>query len=142
MIAIEVIHLWGITSASRRLITKKSTLDYHPVNQFFQNAVLLSGIQAQGTTILVVVLIVSLFLSFVLSGSEVAFFSLTYKDVNMLKSKQQLAYLRIVKLLEEPKILLGSLLIANSFINISIISFDFYKTYIFFYVPKRFLHLK
>jgi gliding motility-associated protein GldE len=107
--------------ASRRLITKKTTLDHHPVNQFFQNAVLLSGIQAQGTTILVVVLIVSLFLSFVLSGSEVAFFSLSYKDVNTLKSKQQPAYLRIVKLLEEPKILLGALLIANSFINISII---------------------
>ena len=107
--------------ASRRLITKKTILDHHPVNQFLQNAVLLSGIQAQGTTVLLVVLFVSLFLSFVLAGSEVAFFSLTYKDVNMLKSKQQPAYLRIMKLLEEPKILLGALLIANSFINITII---------------------
>ena len=50
-----------------------------------------------------------------------AFFSLTYKDINLLKSKQQPAYKRIVDLLEEPKTLLASLLIANSFINISII---------------------
>jgi len=67
------------------------------------------------------VLFILLFLSFVLSGSEVAFFSLTYKDINLLKSKQQPPYKRIVDLLEEPKILLASLLIANSFINISII---------------------
>jgi putative hemolysin len=67
------------------------------------------------------VLFILLFLSFVLAGSEVAFFSLTYKDINLLKAKQQPAYKRIVDLLEEPKILLASLLIANSFINICII---------------------
>ncbi|GAC1439464.1 MAG: gliding motility-associated protein GldE [Sediminibacterium sp.] len=67
------------------------------------------------------VLLVLLFLSFVLSGSEVAFFSLTYKDINLLKSKQLPPYKRIVDLLEQPKTLLASLLIANSFINISII---------------------
>ncbi|WP_026768910.1 gliding motility-associated protein GldE [Asinibacterium sp. OR53] len=82
---------------------------------------LLSAIQAQGTTVLVMILFVLLFLSFVLSGSEVAFFSLTYKDINLLKSKQQPPYQRIVDLLEQPKTLLASMLIANSFINIAII---------------------
>jgi gliding motility-associated protein GldE len=67
------------------------------------------------------VLLVLLFLSFVLAGAEVAFFSLTYKDINLLKSKQQPPYKRVVDLLEEPKTLLASLLIANSFINIAII---------------------
>lgn len=89
--------------------------------QYLPHPVLLSAIQAQGTTVLVMVLFVLLFLSFVLSGSEVAFFSLTYKDINTLKSRQQPPYKRIVDLLESPKILLASLLIANSFINISII---------------------
>ncbi len=96
-------------------------MDHHPVWQIFSHPVLLSAIQAQGTTVLVMVLFVLLFLSFVLSGSEVAFFSLTYKDINNLKSKQLPQYKRIVDLLEEPKNLLASLLIANSFINISII---------------------
>ena len=67
------------------------------------------------------ILFVLLFLSFVLSGSEVAFFSLTYKDINLLKSKQQPPYQRIVDLLEQPKTLLASMLIANCFINIAII---------------------
>lgn len=92
-------------------------MDYHSV----LNTQLLSAIHPQGTTVLVMILVVLLFLSFVLSGSEVAFFSLTYKDINNLKSKQVPSYKRIVDLLEEPKNLLASLLIANSFINISII---------------------
>ena len=89
--------------------------------QLFSHLTLLSALQAQGATVLVMILFILLFLSFVLSGSEVAFFSLTYKDINNLKSKQQPPYKRIVDLLEEPKTLLASLLIANSFINISII---------------------
>lgn len=96
-------------------------MDHHPVLQLLASPALLSAIQAQGTTVLVVVLFILLFLSFVLSGSEVAFFSLTYKDINVLKAKQQPPYKRIVDLLEEPKVLLASLLITNSFINISII---------------------
>jgi len=92
-------------------------LDYHSV-LYTQ---LLSAIHPQGTTVLVMILVVLLFLSFVLSGSEVAFFSLTYKDINNLKPKQIPSYKRIVDLLEQPKTLLASLLIANSFINISII---------------------
>lgn len=96
-------------------------MDYHPAFADLLNTYFLSAIQPQGTTVLVMILFVLLFLSFVLSGSEVAFFSLTYKDINNLKSKQIPSYKRIVDLLEQPKTLLASLLIANSFINISII---------------------
>ncbi len=82
----------------------------------------LAAINMQGTTVLIIILLCLLFFSFVLSGSEIAFFSLTYKDINLLKTKQQGAYKRIIDLLEQPKILLGALLIANSFINIAIIT--------------------
>ncbi|TAH06394.1 MAG: gliding motility-associated protein GldE [Sphingobacteriia bacterium] len=97
------------------------TLDYHPITIYLSSTYLLAALQAQGTTILIMVLLSLLFLSFVLSGAEVALFSLTHKDINLLRSKQQPPYQRIVDLLEEPKNLLASLLIANSFINISII---------------------
>lgn len=60
-------------------------------------------------------------LSFLLAGSEIAFFSLTFKDINVLKTKKQPAYRRIVSLLDQPKTLLASMLISNSFINIGII---------------------
>lgn len=75
----------------------------------------------QGTTVLIVLLLVLLVFSFIMSGAEVAFFSLTYKDINLLKTKQQPAYKKVIDLLDEPKTLLGSLLIANSFVNIGII---------------------
>lgn len=39
----------------------------------------------------------------------------------MLKTKQGTAWKRIVNLLEEPKILLGSMRIGNTFVNIAII---------------------
>jgi len=78
-------------------------------------------INPQATTILAIVILFLLLLSFVLSGSQVAFFSLTYKEINVLKTKQDASWKRIVTLLEEPKDLLASLLIANSIINIAII---------------------
>jgi len=78
-------------------------------------------INPQATTILAIVILFLLIISFVLAGSEVAFFSLTYKDINILKTKQDSSWKRIVTLLEEPKAVLASLLIANSIINIAII---------------------
>ena len=98
------------------------TLDYHPAVDLLFTPYLLSAVQTQGTTIMVMVLVLLFFLSFVLSGAEVAFFSLTHKDINLLRSKQIPPYQRIVDLLEEPKSFLASLLIANSFVNITIIS--------------------
>ena len=75
----------------------------------------------KGIVVLLFFLFAFLIISFFVSGAEVAFFSLTYKDINMLKTKQYNGYKRIVNLLETPKILLASLLIANSFVNIAII---------------------
>jgi len=72
-------------------------------------------------SILLFTVIVLFLISFLVSGSEVAFFSLTVKDINMLKTRQQPSYKRIVSLLEKPKTLLASMLIANSLVNIGII---------------------
>ncbi len=50
-----------------------------------------------------------------------AFFSLTYKDINILKTKRQPGYKRIVTLLEAPKTLQASMIITNSLVNLGII---------------------
>ncbi len=92
-------------------------LDYHPV----VHNLLFFAVDPQGTTVLVVLLLFLLLFSFIIAGAEVAFFSLTYKDINHLKTKQIPVYDKIVDLLKEPKALLGSLLIGNSLVNISII---------------------
>ena len=73
------------------------------------------------TTILFFTIIILFLLSFLVSGSEVAFFSLTVKDINMLKTRQHPSYKRIITLLENPKTLLASMLITNSLVNIGII---------------------
>lgn len=78
-------------------------------------------VNPQGTTFLAVTLVVLLLLTFAISGSEVALFSLNKKDLNMLKTKQHASAKRIVNLLEEPKEVYASLLIAGTFVNISII---------------------
>lgn len=81
----------------------------------------LLAIDPQSTTALIILLLVFIFFSFVVSGAEVAFFSLTNKDINLLKTKQQPPYSRVVDLLEHPKELFASFIIANSFSNIGII---------------------
>jgi gliding motility-associated protein GldE len=75
----------------------------------------------QATVLLALTVIILLILSFFISGAEVAFFSLTYRDVNLLKTKQDSGWKRIANLLEEPKPLLASLIIANSIVNIATI---------------------
>jgi putative hemolysin len=78
-------------------------------------------INAQATTILVILILFFLVMSFIVSGSRIAFFSLSDKEINILKTKQDSSWRRIVNLLEEPKALLASLLIANILLNIGII---------------------
>ncbi|MDQ2718966.1 MAG: gliding motility-associated protein GldE [Bacteroidota bacterium] len=96
-------------------------MDYKTVIENSNQLLTIITITPAATTILVFILLILFLLSFLISGSEVAFFSLTLKDINMLKTRQQTSYKRIVNLLETPKTLLASMLIANCFLNIGII---------------------
>ncbi len=97
-------------------------MDYHSVTGFINYFPLtLLAITLAANAVLIFLAILLFIISFLVAGSEVAFFSLTFKDINLLKTKQQPAYRRIVNLLEHPKTLLASMLIANSFVNIGII---------------------
>jgi putative hemolysin len=98
-------------------------LDYHTVITFLDVpfSITLLADNAEGNIILGLMLTVLLGLTFLISGAEVALFSLNNKDVNVLKTKQHPAAKRITNLLEEPKEVYASLLIAGTFINICII---------------------
>jgi putative hemolysin len=87
---------------------------------FFNEFYLLTA-NFQSSTLRGIGLVILLLFSFTISGAEVALFSLNYKDINVLKTKQHPAARRIINLLEEPKAVFASLLIAGTFINISII---------------------
>ena len=56
-----------------------------------------------------------------LSGSEVAFFSLGHQDKAQLIEEQSNTAIRIINLLDKPRYLLSTILIANNVINIAII---------------------
>lgn len=70
---------------------------------------------------MMVVLVMLIVLSFLLSGSEAAFFSLTGKDINILKTRERPSFKRILLLTESPKTLQSSILIANTLVNLGII---------------------
>ncbi|MBN8565120.1 MAG: gliding motility-associated protein GldE [Flavobacteriales bacterium] len=73
-----------------------------------------------------------LVLSALISGAEVALFSLSQKDIDDAVDKNTTAGNRIISLLEKPKKLLATILIANNFINIGIvIIFSFIKDDLF-----------
>ena len=91
-----------------------------------------------------------LFASALISGTEVAFFSLSQTDLNIL-SNQAIGENTVVKLLQRPRKLLATVLIANNFINILIVllfatlaenlfgNFDYLLNLYFFQIPIRFL---
>ncbi len=68
-----------------------------------------------------VILGVMLIGSAVISGSEVAFFSLKAQDLDSMKSSHKSTYDTIVDLLDHPKTLLATILISNNFINVGIV---------------------
>jgi putative hemolysin len=66
----------------------------------------------------ILIMLILLVFSGLVSGSEVAFFSINASDVDPEKSNSEKA---IMDLLKEPKKLLATILIANNFINVSIV---------------------
>ncbi len=68
-----------------------------------------------------ILLIILLFCSALISGVEVALFSLTKSDIDTGLEEQPKAFSIISKLLERPKKLLATILVANNFINIGIV---------------------
>ncbi len=80
-----------------------------------------AGASPSGITILLIVILVLLLLTAITAGAETAFFSLKAKDINYLKTKEQPAARQAVRLLDQPKLLLATILVANNFINIAII---------------------
>ena len=96
-------------------------MDYHSETITLLNLKGFLFLTSSATLILIFTILLFFVVSFLVAGSEVAFFSLTYKDINLLKTKRNPSYRRIVNLLETPKTLLASMLITNSFVNIGII---------------------
>ncbi len=80
------------------------------------------------TIIALIVLVILLFFSGLISGSETAFFSLSPSDLESLRVRSGKKDKEILKLLTKPKELLATILISNNFINVSIVILSTYIT--------------
>lgn len=69
----------------------------------------------------IIILFVLLIFSALISGAEVAFFSLSQTDIKEIEASKTRIGNVIVKLLDKPKKLLATILVANNFINIAIV---------------------
>ncbi len=74
-----------------------------------------------GAIIGMVVVAILLFFSAMISGSEVAYFSLGPQHINALKDHPSRREQLVLRLLEKPERLLASILITNNFINVGIV---------------------
>ncbi|PKQ69149.1 hemolysin [Labilibaculum manganireducens] len=73
------------------------------------------------TIISLLIMVLLLFCSAVISGSEVALFSLSPQNINDLEADDNPKNKKLLKLLNQPEKLLATILIGNNFINIGIV---------------------
>ena len=81
-----------------------------------------------GLVIPLIILLILLIASALVSGSEVAFFSLKSQDIDDLKGRDNPASDNIAELLDHPKTLLATILISNNFVNVGIVILSSYIT--------------
>ena len=82
--------------------------------------------------ILLAILLILLLASAMVSGSEVAFFSIQQRDLDDLKDVDKGGHDALSNLLEGPKTLLATILIWNNFINVGIVILSSYLSVTFF----------
>jgi gliding motility-associated protein GldE len=101
-----------------------NTLQFYLASIFSGTPLLLQAkppVATPNAVIYLLVIFILLLLAFIVSGAEVAFFTLNYKDLNVLKTRQNTSGKLITKLLEKPKSLLASLQIAGVLLAIAFI---------------------
>ena len=81
-----------------------------------------------GILVAFLIMLLLLFSSALVSGAEVAFFSLNPGEINHLNKSRSKNNQLIIKLLDNPERLLATILVANNFINVSIIILSSYIT--------------
>jgi putative hemolysin len=101
----------------------KTTLEEPPDPSLYSFLPLFLFVEASaiGIIIGIVAVLLLLVLSALVSGSEVGFFSLNHNQIEEIRKEKGEQSRKIIDLLDKPKYLLATILIANTVINIAII---------------------
>lgn len=92
-----------------------------PSREIFLNIPLIAELFTSDILFSLTAIVFLLILSALISGSEVALFSLKPKDIEELRLKENKSDVVILDLLEKPRFLLSTILISNNLVNVSII---------------------
>ncbi len=84
----------------------------------------------------IIILIVLLLCSALISGSEIAFFSIDPPQLQEIRNQKSRKDRSILRVLERPKRLLATILISNNFLNVAIVILSTYITAALFYLDK------
>ncbi|MBS1781783.1 MAG: gliding motility-associated protein GldE [Bacteroidetes bacterium] len=105
------------------LVILSPNIQFHILSTIPSDEIPLLLLQASvtNTTVILIIILVLLLLTAITAGAETAYFSLTAKDINYLKTREEQSARQAIKLLDQPKILLATILVANNFINIAIV---------------------
>ena len=95
------------TEGFTALFLNNSEIVFHPFNI--------------GTIVSILIMVLLLFCSALISGSEVALFSLSPQQINDIESEPNQNNRRLLKLLRMPEQLLATILIGNNFVNVGIV---------------------
>ena len=96
-------------------------LDIDPPHALFLFPIIFFSSIDLGITISILILILLIISSALISGSEIAFFSLSPDQLNSLEHDTQVSGKRILSLRKKPRKLLATILISNNFVNIAIV---------------------
>lgn len=94
-------------------------MDYHSASVLLLQVP--EAFNATDITILIIICLLLMILSAIVSGSEVAYFSLTTKDLDMLKMKENSNARLIPALLERPRLLMSALVTTATVTDLAII---------------------
>lgn len=94
-------------------------MDYHSASLLLLQ--IPEAFNATDVTILIIICLLLIMLSAIVSGSEVAYFSLTTKDLDMLKMKENSNARLIPALLERPRLLMSALVTTATVTDLTII---------------------
>jgi gliding motility-associated protein GldE len=103
--------------------------DPYPSLLLLADVMAVSPVYLVGNAILFIVLLI---ISALVSGSEVAFFSLNHEDIEEIKVTSDPKSNKIITLIENPQKLLSTILILNNLINISIVTLTTFFTWSIF----------
>ncbi|HTN47741.1 MAG TPA: gliding motility-associated protein GldE [Flavipsychrobacter sp.] len=78
-------------------------------------------IPVSNVTLFLIAILFLLLLTAIVSGAETAFFSLSAKDIDYLKTKNKQSSRQVIELLEQPKMLMATATVAKCFLNVAII---------------------